>query len=140
MKWIVIYAALLHVCWGVLLLIDVHAAGTTTIHGLPGSPIVVALMLLVVGTIAIVGHRLPEQWRTIVWMPQQIVLLLSAATAIGCVLASKFADGVERPWAFILADQLPAMIAATQHTVAILEGGVDRRGVANISQIRRERG
>jgi hypothetical protein len=57
-----------------------------------------------------------------VWLliPQQIVLMMSAAGAITAVYLSHFADGVERARIFIAADQIPVVLAALGHTAAII--------------------
>ena len=123
-KWIVIYAGLLHVAWGLLLFASESPLGVTAIHSLPGGRWVVATVCFAVGVLALAGHLLREPWRTWAWMPQQLTLLLSAVNAIQCVVSGTFADGVVRPWAFILADQLPSILAAALHTVAVLASSV----------------
>ncbi len=53
-------------------------------------------------------------------MPQQILLMMSAAGAVESMWLGQFADGVLRPHTFIIADQIYSILAAIGHTVAII--------------------
>ena len=54
-------------------------------------------------------------------LPQQALLYLAAWGGLQAILEGEYADGVTRPYSFILTDQLPMMLFALIHTIAILE-------------------
>jgi hypothetical protein len=53
-------------------------------------------------------------------VPQQFVLIISASGALHAAFVGHYADGVPRPWQFILGDQLPVILAALLYTYALL--------------------
>ena len=55
-----------------------------------------------------------------VFLPQQALLSMSMLGSINAVARSTYADGVLRPQIFILSDQLPIILLAVCHTVAII--------------------
>ena len=127
MRWIIWYAVVLHVVWGAMLLLDSRASYTTGIHALTdmfGSPVVAGVFLLVVGVLAAYG-LFRSRTSMIGYLPQQFALLVSAGGAMRAMTMQQFADGVTRPFAFIFCDQLPAVLAAVLHSVALV---VLRRG------------
>lgn len=128
-KWILVMAVVVHLVWGVLLLIAGEPVmWITAVHEtsqLVPSTWVLGLIYIAAGLAG--GFAL---WRHDklnpalgVWMiiPQQLLLMKSASGAIICILRSQFADGVDRPWAFIAADQSPAIIMAVLHTFALID-------------------
>lgn len=60
-------------------------------------------------------------------LPQQFTLMMSAGGAIVCIWAGHFADGVIRPSAFLLVDQIPAVLIALMHSGAIVEIYISRK-------------
>ena len=54
-------------------------------------------------------------------MPQQVLLYISAWSSLHAVLQGQYADGAARPPIFILADQLPTIVVAVWHSVAIID-------------------
>jgi hypothetical protein len=124
---IVLYAALLHYVWAASLIVDAKAGDATSLAGLfrsLGREGTIAA-LLVVATLALIYVFVFSKRgmaAAIYALPQQAVLLISAWTAVSAMHAGHFADGVERPVAFIVADQSPAVIAAVLHAAAILIG------------------
>ena len=53
-------------------------------------------------------------------LPQQILMLLSAISCVQAILLQQYADGVVRPFAFLLTDQLPMVLFAVIHTITLL--------------------
>ena len=127
-RFIFLYAIFQHVGWGLLLLWDKRASGVTAIASMSDRLGVTAsaVAFLIVGVLAFVALFLERQrWRGIflapaLLIPQQIVLMFSAAGAVHAMISSSFADGVVRPRAFLIADQYPAVIVMLFHTLAIV--------------------
>lgn len=125
-RWIVVYAAVLHLAWAAILFafppvrttaldLLVHLFGNVT-------PVAgVALLLSVV--LALTGLRLRNR-RSLSFaliLPQQFLVTVSAIGAVGAMLSGHFADGIIRPNEFIIADQAPAVLLAAMHAAALLE-------------------
>lgn len=120
---IIMYAIILHYVWAVTLLIDGNAAAVTATSGLYGRfDRLVPYFLLFVATSAWLSITRPRisLWPVLLIIPQQIALMLSAYAAIDAMVSSRFADGIQRPHAFIVADQCPAVLIMVFHTVAVL--------------------
>lgn len=119
----VVYAILLHVAWAVIILVDDAAVNATAVNALfrwiHPAPLL-ALVIGVAAALAIVGLFTRVPWIVLLLMPQQILLMMSAAGAIEAIWIAQFADGVIRPRAFLAADQLYSVLAAIGHTVAII--------------------
>lgn len=125
-KWIVLYATILHVVWGVTILLSASAVATTPISGMTsavGGRYPAALALLLASGLIVWAMRipLPSLKGLLLCTPQQFLTMLSAVGAIECMARQAYADGVPRPFAFIFADQLPAVLAAVIHTVALVD-------------------
>ena len=124
-SWIIWYAVALHVVWGLMLLSQPAAAWVTAVNGVtrivPTSA--AALLFIVVGAVASAAllRVLPARFSLLAVLPQQALLIMSASAAIQAMARSSFADGVVRPRAFLIADQLPAVLIAVLHTAAILD-------------------
>lgn len=116
------YAVALHLAWAVILLIDHSAVNATAVHALhrwialPWLPASVALAALC----AVCAMAWNSRWTLVLLLPQQILLMMSAAGAVEAIWLSQFADGVIRARAFIAADQLYSVLAAMGHTLAII--------------------
>jgi len=125
--WILWYAVVLHSIWGMLFLYDARAGWATAPHGIlrlcGGNAHVSGLVLLVCSLCAVYGI-LGYPWRPrlalLALLPQQILMLLTGFSVVKAIVWSQFADGVVRPWVFILADQSAGLLAALAHTGAIL--------------------
>ena len=124
--WIIIYAVALHLIWAGTMFADESAIFSTAPSGLSdifGTRFGAASAVL--GAALLAGWAL---WRgkvdtvsLLALLPQQMILILSAAAAAEAIWGSQFADGVVRPRAFILTDQIPAVLIAIAHTAAILD-------------------
>ena len=128
-RWIMWFAVLTHLLWGVLILCyGESVTWITAIHhtmALGFSETWLGIVYLVVGLSAAWGLWRPHGHAMIFWaIPQQFVLMYSALGAVEAMIASQFADGVIRPREFLVADQCPAIFLAVLHTCAMLEPAV----------------
>jgi hypothetical protein len=116
------YCIALHMSWSVILILDPAAIGATALSVFPylfRGPDATSAILLFVGLLAAVTVLLRFPGRAWLLLPQQVILLVSAYTATAAAVLGQYADGVPRPAAFILADQLHSILAAGGHAVAI---------------------
>ena len=121
---IIILALVQHLVWASALMIDPAAGFVTAIHALVlflGQTGTVAALTF--GSIMSLMALFANSSRSVGWLliPQQVILCVSGAGAIEAMWLSQFADGVIRPQAFLIADQLPALLFAIGHTVAIFK-------------------
>ena len=130
-------AAVLHVSWAVLLLLSPTPLFVTSVHSLGGiGRFPLAVVLMAAGVSAFAGlawdRRTAGEGRlrvgVLLMLPQQAVLLLSAFGALQAMTRSQFADGVTRPTAFIVADQLYTVLLAAGHTAAVISTQSDPKG------------
>ncbi len=126
--WIIWLAMVLHLIQGFLLLLDKTAGNTTSAHLLlkyvPYAPLA-GLIMVAAALLAMVElvyfHYIPNTGSVILLLPQQIILIMAAGSAIQAIFLSHFADGVIRSRAFIIADQSVFILLAIFYTVAIIE-------------------
>lgn len=121
--WMIWYAIVLHWIWGCLLLSSRDPLGITAIaslskFGLVSAPYT-ALMYITVAILSMIGIIAPKPVGLVFFLPQQIVLGVSAFGAIQAMATGIFADGIVRPVSFIVADQAPAVLAAVGHFVNV---------------------
>ena len=119
------YAAVLHALWGILLLwrpTEIGATPLALVHLLIGSATVEAWIYLAASasTGFMLSGIVARQWGLLAGLPQQLLLMIGAGGSLWAVLLGQYADGVPRPWVFILADQLPAILTALFHTGALI--------------------
>lgn len=122
--WIIWYAVLLHITWGCLLLASQAPYGATALHVYHWVPRgVLAAALFAASGLAIWGgtQRRPSWQGLAALLPQQALLTFSAYAAVVAVAVAHYGDGVTRPRPFILADQVPAVLAMVLHTAAVIE-------------------
>lgn len=125
-KWILVYAAVLHLAWAAILL-AFPPVRTTAIDWIlkmfGGYSTVAGLALAASAGLALSGLRLRDHPAGSFFMvlPQQFLVIVSAVGAISAMLAGHFADGVVRPSEFIIADQAPAVLLAVLHAAALVE-------------------
>jgi hypothetical protein len=119
-------AIFLHIVIGVLVLTD-EAAGRST-----GPAEVVQWLGATGGAVAMLSasalaltsvflRRAPNWTRLVLLLPQQLLLYVAAWGGLHAVVNGHYADGVDRPYQFILTDQLPLMLLAVIHTLAVIE-------------------
>ncbi len=58
--------------------------------------------------------------RFLLFVPQQLFLFASLCSALDYIILQHYADGVLRPWPFILQDQLPSIVLAIGYFFGIL--------------------
>jgi hypothetical protein len=131
-KYIVMFASLLHLVWAGLLLFDKSAGNSTPVAILTkvcGGPYRTAFVLVVVAVAAMIfpfiRYRISTSAMSLMLIPQQTLLLMSAGAGVYAAVVRHYADGVIRPWPFILSDQLPVILLAVLYTVAVLESAFE---------------
>lgn len=118
---IITYAIALHLVWAIALFYDPAAGNATAVHTLilmVGRDIATWSYFVGAG-LAVLGLILIGPAAFLCLLPQQFIMMVSAGGALWAMHLGQFADGVQRDHAFLIADQSPAVIAATLHTVAI---------------------
>ncbi len=128
-KYIIGATSLLHLGWGVLLCINKEAGNSTPVNiffMFFNRPTIV-LLFFGVSILAFLflrqrlGQTINARHLSLLLLPQQCVLLCSAGSGLLAAILGHYADGVARPWTFILADQLPAILIAILYTTAVIE-------------------
>lgn len=82
-----------------------------------------AILMILSAILAIHGLRIKHTSflkRFFLFIPQQLFLLMSLSSALDFIIMQHYADGVLRPWPFILQDQLPSIVLAIGYFFAIL--------------------
>lgn len=131
-KWIIWSVVFLHFTYGLSLILSNTPLDTSTLHWMiysfgsfqSGIIFIFSSMLMCFSVIlksVVLKNKKTGFFGIICAVPQQLLLLESANRAILCIYAGSFADGVIRPRMFIFVDQLPAMLLAFFHTVALID-------------------
>ena len=120
---IVFLAIVQHFFWAAMLLWNEQVEQVTALAAL--SPFVIlyrgVVPLITVAIMAAASIFIQSRiWRTAMMLPQQFILGVSAMGALEAMYNSTFADGVWRPRAFLIADQIPVVLIAVFHTIAII--------------------
>ena len=129
------YAAVLHLVWAGLLVLSPHSANATVTSFFLDAfhiRLLVALLLCAASVLALwTVYKVPlYSWCTIFALtPQAVFMLLAATGAVQAIMSGQYADGVQRSFYFIAADQSPAVIAALCHqwALAATHGNIIRR-------------
>lgn len=130
MSIMVLYAVALHWTWAAILLFDSDATHATALNAVFRYIYPEALLITVLSTAAsaaLCGLILRSPWSLLLLLPQQVILMMSAAGAIEAMWNMQFADGVIRPMAFIAADQIYSVLAAIGHTAALIRHAISAR-------------
>lgn len=118
------YASTLHVTWAFVSLIgDGTALRSTALSGVANifGRTLTPWMLLTVAFLAMSAFTTQNRHvRFFLMIPQQSILFMSVCAALMAIWLEHYADGVPRPWPFIMADQMPTLIAAVCYTVAVV--------------------
>jgi hypothetical protein len=111
-----------HVLAGTLIILDPqagHSTGPDGVVRLIGKNEVAGGLMLASSLLALWYLR---GGVSVVWLlPQQALLILAAANAIGAVMVEQYADGTPRASEFILTDQLPVILMAAFHLLVLFE-------------------
>jgi hypothetical protein len=124
---IIVWAAtILHVVIAVLLLSSTAASGSTgpaeVTRWLGRNPAAVAMLLSSGLALFAMTRKHSDGWAIVGFLlPQQALLYVAALGGVEAVLDGQYADGVQRPYEFILTDQLWMVAFAVIHTFAMLE-------------------
>jgi hypothetical protein len=121
---IIWYACALHYTWAILLILSPDAQHSTPVHAIAGvtggrwGAVGSCFLVAALATAAPLSRSL----RLLPWLlvPQLLLLIVSASGALYAVFAGHYADGVPRPWEFILGDQLPVILAASLYAAALV--------------------
>lgn len=128
MRWTpitVLIASGLHLTWSAGLLLDPASQNATAIHALmllTDSARWAGLILLVVALLALGGaflHIHQRVARIFLMLPQQVILIMSSVAALSAMAARSFADGVQRPFWFIVVDQIPVILIAAGYLLSL---------------------
>jgi len=123
-QWVIYYACVIHIIWGILLLIDSTPFYTNPIgfFDLFLNQTQTAVIFLMSAIVALVSPKIKHiLYRFICLLPQQILLLLTAFSGIVSSLTGQYIDGTVRSGLFIFADQLPIMLLGLFYGLAIYE-------------------
>lgn len=126
----VMFAVALHLWWAFLIMVDNAALGATgvaSLHRYIHSPMLLAATIAAAAVMALVGTVSRISWLFMLMVPQQVLLMMSAAGSVEAMWIAQFADGVLRPRAFIAADQVYSILAAAGHTLAVVAYAVRPR-------------
>src|SRR3954451_8360464 len=120
---IILYAIVVHVITGVVLILNPDAGASTgpssVVELLFDSSLLAGVAMLVAAGLA-TGANFYRPWRSWAYWPQQLLLVVAAIGALVAVVMGNYADGVVRPTLFIATDQLPVMLMPIFHAVAIV--------------------
>lgn len=120
------FAVMLHLLWAGLLLFSENPLHITAMYALAWLfPMRFGLAIVLVSvaacaTYGIMRHSASVGARTMLLLPQQLVLAISAAGAARAMWLGAYADGVPRSHFFIVADQAPAIFAMFIHSATII--------------------
>lgn len=119
----ILFAVALHLWWTLMIALDaaaLHATGVASLYRYIHHRDVLAAVIGAAAVMALSGLFVRASWMVLLLVPQQVILMMSAAGAIDAMWLAQFADGVIRPRAFIAADQMYSVLAAIGHTMAII--------------------
>lgn len=114
-RFMIYYVITKHVLWGLLILTTPFALNTSTLavlNKLFGDFHIGGMFLILSSILAIHGAFISKnRYLTVFFfIPMLSFIWLFGLTALNSVFQGHFADGTVRPWQFIFADQLQAII------------------------------
>lgn len=77
------------------------------------------LYMVLATILATVGLFCYSRYRFLFFLPQYFFLLLTAGSAINYIVIQHYADGIMRPWTFILIDQLSVILTTALYIFAV---------------------
>ena len=121
---------MIHVLQGVLVLVTAdlpHPTPVTTMVGLAYSILgsdgyIVALFLIIAGSMALVHALMPGIMRYLALIPQQFALLCSSSGAILAIISGSYPDGYQTAALYIAEDQLHWPVLMIAHLVFMVRG------------------
>lgn len=124
---LVCFASLMHILWGVLLILNagvVHITASATLYQAIGDGHMVnAVIYIVAGSLPLILVIRPKWNLTglVACGPQLVLLALSGTAALAAVTSGQYADGTVRSWVFILMDQGIYMILPVLYAFETLD-------------------
>jgi len=79
-----------------------------------------------IALLSVFNRRLSPFVRLALLGPQQFILVIVAGFVAWCVVQQTYADGTQRPWEFILNDQIGWIGLAFAHTGAVIRSSSGR--------------
>ena len=118
----ILFTAALHLSWSGLLIFDPTIQFITQLYVIVLPVLTLQIVLVICSVLAIVplSVRCSKANTMLCFVPQQMLLYLSAIGALLAVANSSYRDGVLHPRLFILADQLPPVMISLFHTRVIV--------------------
>jgi hypothetical protein len=117
--YVVLLASIMHLTWGLLVLIEPTIQSITGISGIKiGNPVLSGCVLIFAGAIAPLGIYTNTFFSSLLLIPQQILLIVSSVSAIESMILGIYPDGYVpeiSPNLFIIADQSPIVWLAILH-------------------------
>lgn len=117
-------ACAMHLIWAAGLLMEpqaINATGVYTILVIAQSPTIAAAIFFSVAVMASVGLLFENPLiRTLLIIWQQLILWFSMIGAVHAMYLGTYADGVERVSWFLIVDQIPVVLIAYGHMLALL--------------------
>lgn len=123
-SWVILYATVLYLIWGIILLVDSSAFSTNPIGFFEYffDKTTTSLAFLTAGLLATASFKVKDKFNNfLMLLPQQILLLLASMSGVVSTIRGQYIDGVIRPSAFIFADQLPIILLSLVYGAAIYE-------------------
>jgi hypothetical protein len=119
-----LYGAIKHLVWAALLAgwgSDIQATPVAALLKMFNGPTPLMIVLAFSSVVAFIGIFSRSTLTKVVCLtPQQALMSMTFVSCLSAVILGQYADGVPRPHMFILADQLPAILAAIFHTIALI--------------------
>lgn len=124
-SWVILYAVILHMVRGVLLMTSnepIHGTSLSVMLEIVHSQFILGLTLFAVGLLSAASFTMKRCSLSLcLILPQQFILVVSALASTIAIFNGHFADGVEHSWALMAIDQLPIIILAIMHTFSIMD-------------------
>ncbi len=124
-SWMLVYGIGLYLITGTILLVSPEAMGITAMGEFNKFHIdnsFIGLIFILCGILTCHGLLIKNPILAIsLCFPQLTLLAINSIACISAIFRGSYADGVIRPTMFILADQVPYVLAAILHMVAIID-------------------
>lgn len=122
---IIMSVSLMDLITALLILFDSHpllVARLGIFYKIFPHPAYGALLMLIAVLLAFYGLTIAIPLRRfLLFIPQQLFLLMTTGSAVDYIAMQHYADGIMRSWQFILQDQLPTIILTLVYFFAIVD-------------------
>lgn len=119
----VIYATVVQLWMALLFLLspmELRTASADVFYKIFSHHHFIAIALILSSVFAIIGmFKKSSSFRFVWFLPQLLLLMLAASSALGHAIQGHYADGTVRPWQFIMQDQLAPIVAAFMYVFAV---------------------